>query len=412
MKIVGLITEYNPFHNGHLYHIQEALRATGADAAVAIMSGNYVQRGAPALMPKHLRARMALEAGVAAVIELPVWCACGSAEYFAAGAVSILDRLGCVDMICFGSECGDVSLLEKAARITAQEPEAYRGLLKEGLRDGLSFPRARQKALSLFLGDDRAGEVLAEPNNILGVEYIKAILQQKSSLGFCTIQRRESGYHDMELSDTYSSASAIRHHLRQADQYGIPAQLEGQMPSPAICTMKEAYHARYPVYANDFSLLLKYHLLGETKETLPRYADVTQDLANRIIRHRNEFFSFEQFCGLLKTKELTHSRISRALLHILLNITEEDMTSFKKEGGCGYARLLGFRKDASPLLGLAKKSSSIPLITKLPRTGTKEGTTGKMLDCDVLSADLYESVITEKYRRDFIPEYRQQVVII
>ena len=262
MKIVGLITEYNPFHNGHLYHIQEALRATGADAAVAIMSGNYVQRGAPALMPKHLRARMALEAGVAAVIELPVWCACGSAEYFAAGAVSILDRLGCVDVICFGSECGDVSLLEKAARITAQEPEAYRGLLKEGLRDGLSFPRARQKALSLFLGDDRAGEVLAEPNNILGVEYIKAILQQKSSLGFCTIQRRESGYHDMELSDTYSSASAIRHHLRQADQSGIPAQLEGQMPSPAIRTMKEAYHARYPVYANDFSLLLKYHLLG------------------------------------------------------------------------------------------------------------------------------------------------------
>ena len=121
MKIVGLITEYNPFHNGHLYHIQEALRATGSDAAVAIMSGNYVQRGAPALMPKHLRARMALEAGVAAVIELPVWCACGSAEYFAAGAVSILDRLGCVDVICFGSECGDVSLLEKAARITAQE---------------------------------------------------------------------------------------------------------------------------------------------------------------------------------------------------------------------------------------------------------------------------------------------------
>ena len=118
MKIVGLITEYNPFHNGHLYHIQEALRATGSDAAVAIMSGNYVQRGAPALMPKHLRARMALEAGVAAVIELPVWCACGSAEYFAAGAVSILDRLGCVDMICFGSECGDVSLLEKAAPTT------------------------------------------------------------------------------------------------------------------------------------------------------------------------------------------------------------------------------------------------------------------------------------------------------
>ena len=182
MKIVGLITEYNPFHNGHLYHIQEALRATGSDAAVAIMSGNYVQRGAPALMPKHLRARMALEAGVAAVIELPVWCACGSAEYFRRRGRLHPGPAGLCGCDLFWQRVRRCLPAGKAARITAQEPEAYRGLLKEGLRDGLSFPRARQKALSLFLGDDRAGEVLAEPNNILGVEYIKAILQQKSSL--------------------------------------------------------------------------------------------------------------------------------------------------------------------------------------------------------------------------------------
>ena len=163
MKIVGLITEYNPFHNGHLYHMQEAVRATKADAVIAVMSGDFVQRGAPALLPKHLRARMALEAGVSAVIELPLWCACGSAEYFAAGAISLLDRLGCVDTVCFGSECGDIRLLEKAARVTALEPEPYKSLLKEGLRRGLSFPGARQQALSSFSETRRPGASWRSP---------------------------------------------------------------------------------------------------------------------------------------------------------------------------------------------------------------------------------------------------------
>lgn len=138
MKIVGLITEYNPFHNGHLYHLEQALDITGADAAIALMSGNYVQRGAPAIMPKHLRAQVALEAGVPLVLELPVCYATGSAEYFASGAVSLFQRLGCVDAICFGSECGDYSLLERIAQVTAEEPEEYRFSLQEALREGMS----------------------------------------------------------------------------------------------------------------------------------------------------------------------------------------------------------------------------------------------------------------------------------
>ncbi len=426
MKIVGLITEYNPFHNGHLYHMQEAVRATKADAVIAVMSGDFVQRGAPALLPKHLRARMALEAGVSAVIELPLWCACGSAEYFAAGAISLLDRLGCVDTVCFGSECGDIRLLEKAARVTALEPEPYKSLLKEGLRRGLSFPGARQQALSSFLGDEEAGCVLEEPNNILGVEYIKAILCRRSPLQFCTIRRRESGYHDQELSGRYSSATAIRRLLLEKEGCSSAASglslPEGQMPPSSAQILQETYRARYPVWADDLSLLLKYRLLQETKESLTRYADVNRELANRIMGSRNDFLSFDQFCSLLKTKEMTYSRISRALLHILLGITREDMARFKGEGGCGYARLLGFRKDASSLLGAIKKSSSIPLVTKLPRTGSRAGTgqsakawsglAGDMLRADILAADLYESVVTEKFHRAFVSEYRQQVVIV
>ena len=159
MKICGVICEYNPLHNGHAYLLEEARARSGCDAVVCVMSGCFTQRGEPALFGRYTRARHAVLAGADAVIELPVWCACGSAEYFFSGAVSLLDRLGCVDTVCFGSECGDASLLEEAARVTALEPAPYRSLLREGLRRGLSFPRARQLALSSFLGKE-AGCIL------------------------------------------------------------------------------------------------------------------------------------------------------------------------------------------------------------------------------------------------------------
>lgn len=427
MKIVGLITEYNPFHNGHLYHLEKAKEATGADAVVAVMSGDFVQRGAPALLPKHLRTYTALNAGVSAVIELPVWCACGSAEYFAAGAVSVLNRLGCVDAICFGSECGDLSMLREIARITADEPEEYKNILRRELKKGLSFPRARQNALTSYMKNTEALHILESPNNILGIEYIKAALRQNAGIDFCTIKRKESGYHDRELSESCSSASAIRNLVKSADDSvcaegsrtgkealltSLLSRLESQMPAPCARILRDAYRTRYPVYADDLSLLLKYRLLLERKETLSRYADVTEELANRIYGSRNSFVSFSQFCDLLKTKDITYSRISRALLHILLDITSEDMENFKKDGGCGYARILGFRKDRAPLLGLLKKNSSIPLITKLPRAEVLSGTAKKMLERDIFSANLYESVVTEKFRLPFIHECRQQVVIV
>ena len=154
MKIVGLITEYNPFHNGHLYHIEKAKEITGADFVIVVMSGDYVQRGAPAIMPKHLRAEIALEAGVDLLFELPVCYAVGSAEYFAKGAVSLFERLGCIDSICFGSECGDYGLLARIAHILADEPEGYRLALKNALKKGMSFPLARQTALKEYLQDD------------------------------------------------------------------------------------------------------------------------------------------------------------------------------------------------------------------------------------------------------------------
>lgn len=428
MKVVGLITEYNPFHNGHLYHIRKAKEITGADAVLVLMSGDYVQRGAPAIMPKHLRAEIALGAGVPVILELPVCFACGSAEYFAAGAVSLLEKLGCIDAICFGSECGDLELLTQIAHIIADEPETYKSALKDSLRRGLSFPRARQAALRSYLKDDRIDDLISQPNNILGIEYIKVLYQKKSPIEIYTIKRMISGYHDEHLArEGYSSASAIRKllayagsslHLEAEGLFDEPAlsevltRLESQVPPFCIRLLEEMQRSRYPVYANDFSLLFKYKLLTETADSLMRYMDVTEELANRMIRHANDFITFEQFCDLLKTRDVTHTRISRCLFHILLGITAEDMQEYRNEGFSQYARILGFRKDGAHILSYLKQHSSIPLITKLTQTGGLNAAGLKMLKQDIFAANLYESIITNKFKIPFINEYWQQVVRI
>lgn len=412
MKIVGLITEYNPFHAGHLYHMERAKELTGADAVLVVMSGDYVQRGAPAIMPKHLRARMALCAGADAVIELPVCFACASAEYFAAGAVSMLNQLGCIDSVCFGSECGDLSLLKQIAHIFAEEPKEYKLLLQNLLRAGNPFPRARQIALSTYLKDDSLSGVLAHPNNILGIEYLKALILNGNGITPYTIPRQDSSYHDEQLSQKYSSASAIRRHIAELNNQEELATLSTHIPENCLDILRETYHKRYPVLPDDFSLLLKYKLLHETSESLMNYLDITEDIANRIMNRRDEYISYEQFCDVLKTKDTTYSRISRCLLHILLDITSEDMNEYKKSGFGQYARLLGFRRNNQELLGELKAHSHIPLITKLTNTGSLEEPGLKMLKKDIEASDLYESAVTDKFGTGFVNEYRKNIVIL
>lgn len=395
MRIVGIIAEYNPFHNGHQYHIEKSLELTGADAAVVVMSGNFIQRGAPAIMPKHSRAKMALKNGASLVIELPVPYATGSAEYFAYGAVSLLDDLGCVDALCFGSECGNLNLLKTLAKILVKEPAEYKELLSCYLKQGNSFPLARQYAMRDYLHSDQVNDILAEPNNILGIEYLKALYRLNSTIEPYTIQRVSSHYHDQELQESYSSASAIRNVIKSEDFDSLKLQLSEE----SFEFLKENYQVRYPIYANDFSLLLKYRLLHETKETLTQYADVSEELANRIINRRNDFKTFEQFCELLKTKELTYARISRALIHILLNIKDIHYIPIE------YARILGFRKCDSEIFSHISKMTKIPLVTKLSAYSEFD-----ILQLDIQAADLYESAVTDKFGTSFYSEYTQQII--
>lgn len=413
MKTVGLITEYNPFHNGHAYHIEKAKMLTGADRVIVVMSGDFVQRGAPAVMPKHLRAESALLSGASLIIELPVCFATGSAEYFAQGSISLLNRLGCIDSICFGSECGDLHLLKEIAQILADEPIEYQTALKQALKEGASFPAARQEALNIY--SDKYSEILASPNNILGIEYLKALAKIHGKMEPFTIKRIGAGYHDMDIDGQFSSATAIRSDIYQladvnSSSESLPlTHIQTQVPSSCHELMKKNYQTRYPVKADDFSLLLKAKLLSETAGSLSHYLDMSPELANRILRLRNDYLSFEQFCDLLKTKELTRSRISRSFIHVLLGITNDWLTAMKAPAP--YARILGFRRDHADLLGILKRTSDIPLITS-PARAVLADTAYQMLELDIYASNLYESVITDLYGTPFHNELTKQIIKI
>lgn len=396
MKIVGLIAEYNPFHNGHKYHIEKAKEVTEADHVIVVMSGDFVQRGTPSIMPKRLRCEAALKAGASLVIELPTCYSTASAESFAFGAVSILDKLGCVDAICFGSECGEIKNLELLAKILIEEPAEYKEALQYYLRQGESYPAARQKAMYEYFDSDVATPILAEPNNILGIEYLKALHKISSEMKPYTISREFSKYHDKVLNEVFSSASAIR---KEINENGLE-NIEGHIPEEGLDLFTENFENRFPVVANDFSLLLKYRLLKENKESLSEYLDVSEELANRIINNRNQFVDYDQFCELLKTKEVTYSRISRALLHILLEIKKDDLAKIEN------ARVLGFRKDSTAVLSAIKETSMIPLVGKVV------GIEDPMILKDVFAANLYESVVTDKFKTPYMNEYEQSIVLV
>lgn len=396
MKTVALITEYNPFHNGHALHIRRARELSGADTVIVIMSGNFVQRGAPALLPMHMRAECALKNGADLIVLLPVRYATASAEEFALGAVSIAERFGCVDTLCFGSECGDIRLLTQTAKILAEEPKDYRLHLKESLRQGHSFPKAREDALLGYTNNPDIQNIIKEPNNILGIEYIKALLRLKSDITPLTILRDDPGYHDLTLSDSdYASASAIRNRIQEGE---LPEELRAYMPESAFTLLKESVGRQFPVLADDFSLLLKYRLLNEDQNTLSAYADVSPELANRIKNRENRFTTFSAFCDLLKTKELTYSRISRALLHIVLNIKKTDCKSLPS-----YAKILGFTEKGIHVMRKIKEHGQIDAATKWNdlKADTAE---------DIFAANLYESVISSKFHMPFHNEYEHPVI--
>lgn len=408
MKTVGIIAEYNPFHLGHEYHIQKTRQITGADYVIIIMSGNFTQRGLAALTDKYSRARQALENGADLVLELPVCFATASAKIFAFGGVSLLEKLGVVDYLSFGSENDNLEEIRQTASLLEQEPETFKEQLQLQLRQGSPFPKARAIALKESCPGLNA-DFLHRPNNILAIEYCRALLSLSSSIKPVTIKRLHSDYHDSHLAARgYSSATAIRQSLNRADL----ESLSGHLPASVYRMLLDQYGHSLPVGINDFSGLLHYRLLTE-KEDFSLYADVHQDLADRIHRQLYAFQDYESFCDLLKTKQLTHSRISRSLLHILLDIKESALQQYKEEGYARYGRILGFRKNASSLLHQIKANTSIPLVSKLADSVYRlDPISNAMLEMDIRSAHIYESVLSQKFKIPFRNEYQRQFPIL
>ena len=386
MKIVGLITEYNPFHAGHLYHMQQARELTGADYCVVLMSGSFVQRGEPAIFDKYLRTKTALLAGADLVLEIPAAFSTASAHEFAAYGVALLSAIG-VDAVVFGSECGQIEILKQAAYALNHESAEFRERLQKGLKAGLTYPQARAKALEM---EDTWASVLSSPNNILGIEYLRAAEDLHSPMEFYTISRKGSGYHEDTLADaSFPSASAIRGIIRNS--LSKDKDLLDILASHLPAVTHPAYTGAVPVFADDFSELLNAAVL-QMQATFS-IADLSPELAARLAKPPYFPLSFEKRIQALKTRQLTYTRVSRALLHLALGMREEDISRWKDEGYALYARILGFRRQSSPLLSCLHKKSSIPLITKMADAAQNLSPSAlALLEQEVYASHLYQTV--------------------
>ena len=405
MKIVGLITEYNPFHAGHLYHMQQARELTGADYCVVLMSGSFVQRGEPAIFDKYLRTKTALLAGADLVLEIPVAFSTASAHEFAAYGVALLSAIG-VDAVVFGSECGQIEILKQAAYALNYESAEFQERLRKGLKAGLTYPQARAKALEM---EDTWASVLSSPNNILGIEYLRAAEDLHSPMEFYTISRKGSGYHEDTLADAnFPSASAIRGIIRNS--LSKDKDLLDILASHLPAVTHPAYTGAVPVFVDDFSELLNAAVL-QLQATFS-IADLSPELAARLAKPPYFPLSFEERIQALKTRQLTYTRVSRALLHLVLGMREEDISRWKEEGYALYARILGFRRQSSPLLSCLHKKSSIPLITKMADASQSLAPSAlALLEQEVYASHLYQTV-RMKRSGVFQNEYTEGLVFV
>ncbi len=465
MKAVGFITEYNPFHNGHLLHLQKAMELSKADCSVAVMSGNFVQRGEPSIIDKYARAAMAVKCGVNLVVELPSRYALGSAEKFAEGGILTLEKLE-IDSVCFGSESGHLSELEEIAKMLASEPDKYQLALKKELKSGNSFPLARENALaSLNIMDkDRLHEVLSSSNNILAIEYLKAIKRNACPIKAYTYKREGMGYNETfdsvddnieaveGINNTaFASATALREEVFKSlcdNDEDAKNRIVSNMPPASAEIFFKALEYKAPVFTEDFDIIFnaKFNKLlseasynkKEAYEMLMEYEGFTESIANRLINKYAKFTDITKLIGKVKDKSLTYTAISRAIFHFILNhktnasllktISNADPEELSQEidgmkiydpdfdsellmenvnnnkEDISYIRILACDDKGKEYLSQIRKTCEVPLITKT--AGFEE-----LLKDDILAADLYNLAIWDAYGTDMPDEFHKGIYI-
>ena len=387
-KVLGIVAEYNPFHNGHLYHLEQSKKLTSSNYTVAVISGNFTQRGSTSLIDKWSRAEMALQSGVDLVIELPLLYAISSAENFADGAIKILDSMKIVDYVSFGSETSNVDVLSQIADILYNEPKEYKSILSNELQKGLSFPKARENALLMYFNDiSKYANILSSPNNILGIEYIKSLKKHKSNIQPISIARFESGYNDITYSENIASATAIRNIVKN-NGFDILKKL---LPISNYKILMENIKIGHVI--PDLSVFEKqiiYNLRKMSISEIANLPDVSEGLEFSIKKAANSCNSIVEFLDIVKSKRYTSTRLQRILLYSLLDITKKDIELSKKTNP--YIRVLGLNNKGKYLLSeIAKANPKLEIITSVKRfmdTNNKKNLK-YMLEKDIYATNVY-----------------------
>lgn len=380
MNITSIIAEYNPFHNGHKYHIETARKITNADYIIAVMSSSFVQRGDCAIYNKWIRTKAALLGGADMVIELPVIYSTASAENFARGAVKIIELTGIADKIAFGAETESIELIKTTASILNSQTDEFKAALKKALNNGLSFPAARAEAISYI--NYNCADILNSPNNILAIEYLKALLLFNSDIAPCLVHRTASEYNSEEILGSIASATAVRRAIKE-NQANL---IKNTVPHDCF----ELYKNEQPVFPDSFSDALAYKLRVMTPSEIDKISGISEGLENRIIKTVGKYSNISDICTQLKTKRYTYTRIMRVLFHILLDITKTQEDMFSPIKFEPYIRVLGFRKSAEPLVKELSQKAAAPVIMNINKDEHRLSEKQRLLlDLEKKATDIY-----------------------
>ena len=387
-KTVGIIAEYNPFHNGHLYHLQKAKQEANADYCIAVISGNFTQRGDTSIVNKWAKAYMAICGGADLVIELPTIYSVSSAENFANGAIKILDSLKIVDSFAFGAEANDIATLNNIANVLYEEPRGYTSILNHELQKGISYPTARENALMMYLNDiKRYANILSSPNNILAIEYLKALKVQKSNLKPIMIKRQKVYYNENHIIDNFASATGIRELLRKKEY----SKLKKVVPKNTYQILGQQNQKGELIPGLEkYEKEIIYTLRKMPASEIANLPDVSEGLENAIKNAANNYNNLPDLINSIKSKRYTQTRIQRILIYALLGINKKMMNTSKKV--TPYVRVLGFNQNGRKLLSeITMRNPKINMITSVKKymNQNKDKQLAEILDLDILATNVY-----------------------
>lgn len=392
MKTLGIIAEYNPFHLGHRHHLEQSMEKTNSDYSIAIISGSFLQRGEPSFIDKWTKAKMAIENGFNLVLELPFIYSVQSAEYFAYGAVKFMNSLNIIDYISFGSEYGEIKELSYIANILNEEPKAYTKDLKHNLSEGLSFSVSRSNALENYIHSKKPNQdinynhILRQSNNILAIEYLKALSRLNSTMVPITIKRSGSDYKNSSLSKGFASATAIRNTIKEN---GLKSA-EKLIPASSYTALEEYLNTYISFnYLKNYQDILIYLLRTTSSNKIKGLLNIEQGLENRLIQKSFKFNNIETIIDEVSSKRYPKTRIQRLLIHLLHGLYKDDFSNVKNVYP-SYIRVLGTDKSGFKILNKIKESSSIPIITKFANyKNLNDKSVNKVINYDKISTDIF-----------------------